>query len=195
MKKRLLSVLLAVLMLCSLAPGAPAAELTPVSSCNIDAQTYSRGGWDYDAPGGNRTQYYHANTVDSYLIEQDGGFCRVEYVRGKTPQLVVETYSADRTILSQKTLEIELPLFGGFFAGEDANYFVFGQDQSTETGNDAEEVIRVVKYSKDFKRLGSVSIRGNNTTVPFNAGSLRMVEDGAYLYVHTCHEMYQSKKD
>ena len=196
MKKRLLSVLLAVLMLCSLAPGALAEDLTPVSSWNDNAQSYHQGGWTYDWTHEYYTLLRHANPVYSYLFQQEDGFCRVEYNWWEQPpQLIVETYSADRTILSQKTLEMELPLFGGFFAGADANYFVFGQAQTTKTGDDSEEVIRVVKYSKDFRRLDSVSIYGNNTTVPFDASSLRMVEDDAYLYVHTGHEMYQSKND
>ena len=192
MKKRLFSLLLAVLMLCSLAPGALATDLTPVSSQNNNAQSYHQGGWTYYAPGGYYTLLRHANPVNSYLFAESGGFCRVEYVWGDAPQLVVETYSADRSILSQKTLEIELPLFGGFFAGTDANYVIFGKEQPTITGDDSEEIIRVVKYSKDFKRLGSVSIKGNNTIIPFDAGSLRMVEDDTYLYVHTAHEMYQT---
>ena len=187
MKKRLLAVLLAALMLCSLAPGPLAAELTPVSSANENAQSYHQGSSE-----GNMNFSRFASPGNSYLIEQGDGFCRVEYVPGDPAQLVVETYGADRSIRSQRMLEMELPLFGGFFAGKDANYFVFGKAQPTKTGDDSEEIIRVVKYSKDFERLGSVSIYGNNTTVPFRGGSLRMVEDGAYLYVHTCHEMYQS---
>ena len=87
---------------------------------------------------------------------------------------------------------MELPLFGGFFAGKDANFVVFGRAQSTKTGADSEEVIRVVKYSKTWQRLGSASLYGENTIVPFDAGSLRRAEDGGYLYVHTSHEMYQT---
>ena len=56
-------------------------------------------------------------------------------------------------------------------------------------------VIRVVKYSKDWKRLGQTSLRGANTTIPFDAGSLRCAEYGDYLYIRTCHEMYASSRD
>ena len=48
----------------------------------------------------------------------------------------------------------------------------------------------MVKYSKDWQRLGQASLYGANTTVPFDAGSLRMDEYGGYLYIRTCHEMY-----
>ena len=49
-------------------------------------------------------------------------------------------------------------LWGGFFAGEKYNFFIFGQENPSQ--NNDTEVIRVVKYSKDWKRLGQTSLRG-----------------------------------
>ena len=85
---------------------------------------------------------------------------------------------------------MELSIWGGFYAGKDYNFFVFGQSNPNQSNS--AEVIRVVKYSKDWQRLGQASLEGANTTIPFDAGSLRCDEYGGYLYIRTCHEMYRS---
>ncbi|MDE6589335.1 MAG: hypothetical protein K2K53_03080, partial [Oscillospiraceae bacterium] len=91
---------------------------------------------------------------------------------------------------ASRTIEPELSIWGGFYAGRDYNFLVFGQNNEEE--NDSKEVIRVVKYSKDWQRLGAVGLYGANTIHPFDAGSLRFAEYNGYLYIHTCHEMYTS---
>ena len=127
-----------------------------------------------------------SETVNSYLVQNDDGtFTRIEYVDGK---IIVETYSTDGQKISSENLSMELSLFGGFYSGSDYNYFVFGQMNIEE--NDDAEVIRVVRYSKDFQRIDDLSVNGANTYSPFDAGSLRMTETQGKLYIHTCHEMY-----
>ena len=75
-----------------------------------------------------------------------------------------------------------------FYAGEDCNFLIFGQKNLSES--ESQEVIRVVKYSKDWERLNFASLRGVNTYIPFDAGSLRCTEYNGMLYIHTCHEMF-----
>ncbi len=180
MKKRLLAILLALVMALSLAPGVFAAnDILMYPTYNQDLQTYD-----------NYTYPYWAQPVWSYLVpDGNGWYYRVEYLPDgdEVHHILVEHYGSSG-IDSQKFVACELSSFGGFFAGADNYYAVYGAENKGES--DTAEVLRVVKYSKAWKRLGSVSIQGNNTTVPFDAGSLRMVEDGTYLYVHTCHEMY-----
>lgn len=131
----------------------------------------------------------YGSVVRSYVAENsDGTFTRVEYI--SDTGVVVETYSKDYSLISTKTIEPELSYFGGFYSGKDYNFLVFGQSNSDE--KDDYEVVRVVKYSKDWERIGACSITGSNTTVPFNAGSLRMTETNGKLYIHTCHTMYTS---
>ena len=172
MKKRLLSFLMVLTTAVSwIVTPASAAEEAPAVSSNINAQDYTTYG----------------STVKSYLYENEaGGLTRVEYIDGKVE---VENYSSDFRFLDRQTIPAELPIWGGFFAGEDYNFVVFGQKNSNES--DSAEVIRVVKYSKDWQRLGQASLWGANTTVPFDAGSLRMDEYSGYLYIRTCHEMYR----
>lgn len=143
---------------------------------------------------GEKTENASANNytvwsspMNSYLVENtDSTLTRIEY---NDKKIIVETYSLDGSVLqSSKTLECELELFGGFHSGSDYNYFVFGNKNTSES--DACEVIRIVKYSKDWNRIGSISVNGANTYIPFDAGSLRMTETNGKLYIYTCHEMY-----
>lgn len=180
---RALSLALCLVMALSLAPAARAAGVDPAPSTNIDAQDYVNGGrW--------------TDTVKSYLYENSmGGLTRVEYISSYTggAKVVVEDYDSQFRLQASRTVPTELSIWGGFFAGEDYNFLVFGQDNEEE--NDGKEVIRVVKYSKDWQRLGAVGLYGGNTIHPFQAGSLRCAEYDGYLYVRTCHEMYASAKD
>ena len=130
----------------------------------------------------------YGEVVQSYLVDTGAGsIMRVEYVDGK---IIVENYSAQNKFISSKTIDKELPLFGGFFSGNENYYLVFGAENETES--DTKEVLRVVKYSKSWQRISDCKISAINTYIPFEAGSLRMTETDSTLYIHTCHEMYES---
>ncbi len=124
---------------------------------------------------------------NSYLYEENGIITRVEKLGD---QILAEQYDRDFNKIGSFDIPLELPLFGGFHAGSEYNYVVFGQANPEE--DDGAEVFRTVRYSKDWKRQGAASLYGANTYMPFEAGSLRMTEYGGMLYVHTCHKMYKS---
>lgn len=173
--QKVLSALCCLAMLLPLLPAAEAAEPGPVKSSNKNGQDYTT--W--------------ASPVKSHLYEnENGGLTRVEYTGG---QVVVENYDRNFRYQSGRTIAPELPIWGGFFAGSNYNFLVFGQENPDE--DNSREVIRVVKYDKNWNRLGQASLKGANTTVPFDAGSLRCDEYQGILYIRTCHEMYASKKD
>lgn len=175
--RRLTSALCALVLLLSLVPPALAAG-TPAVSNNSNANTYGLGF------GGN----YWADTIKSYLFSSGGGLTRVEYLGDQ--KIIVEDYSASFQLQSSRTIPFELSRWGGFFAGQSCNFFIFGQDNPGES--DGVEVIRVVKYDKSWNRLGQASVCGANTCIPFDAGSLRCAEYGGTLYIHTSHKMYKS---
>lgn len=168
---------LAVLALAlTMTPAARAAEPSPTVSSNKGAHEYVNGR-RWAQPG------------KSFLYEnQAGGLTRVEYIDG---QVVVEDYDSSFGLQASRTLQAELPVWGGFFAGEDYNFLVFGQENKEEDDN--REVIRIVQYDKDWKRLGQASLLGANTIEPFASGSVRFAEYGGYLYIHTSHRMYTAK--
>lgn len=132
--------------------------------------------------------YTYGNVQTAYLnARSDGTFERVEYIRGS---VVREVYDSSYRLKSRKKIKCELPLFGGYYSGEKYNYLVFGQSNPKESKK--KEVIRVVKYDKNWKRLGDCKIKGANTYTPFNAGGLSMTETAGKLYIHTCHTMFAS---
>lgn len=139
----------------------------------------------------NRQNYgsYEGCIVHSYLQKNDDDtFMRVEHTGQNN--VCIESYSSDYKFIDKKTIKTELPKFGGFYSGKDYYFLVFGQDNPKE--DNTVEVIRIVKYDKNWERLGSVGIFGGNTVSPFKNGSLRMVEYENTLFIRTCHQMYRS---
>lgn len=170
MKKRLVSAAMAAVLALALGVGAFAAD----ASSNRNLQNYNT--WD-------------AAPVTSFLFENAaGGVTRVE--RSGSAALV-EEYGPEYSLQKRLEIPMELPIWGGFFAGSQYNFFVFGQSNPVERDN--VEVIRVVKYSKDWERLGQASLKGCNTSVPFFCGSLRMAEAKGMLYIRTSHQMYSDR--
>lgn len=134
--------------------------------------------------------------LKSYLYE-DGGdvFYAVDgEPSGVDKAVAVDIYDKETLSLQKSfTVPVELDTFGGFFAGEKYNYMVFGQNNTEE--NDNKEVIRVVKYDRDFNRLDAASVKGGEsyTIEPFDAGSLKMAENGDELVIHTSRKRYKTE--
>ena len=182
--KRLLRALL--LALCVVHAVVPVASAVSAEHAQI---TINQDNHDY-----GRT----ASTVKSYLVENEQGYLRLEYYVEVgynngwtyTPMLFAEQFNTDLQFISRRTLTMELPIFGGFHTDGTYYYLVFGQENPNESNT--VEIMRVVKYDKTWTKLEAVSIKGANTTIPFHAGSLRMVNLGSTLFIHTCHEMYMA---
>lgn len=127
------------------------------------------------------------NPILSYLINNvDQTFSVIEANQGVT----IETYNTKFELIDNHKVELELPLFGGFYSGKIYNYIAFGQENKEE--NDDKEVIRIVRYDKNFKRIDSVSIKGGEsyTINPFASGSGRMAEQDNTLIFHTARKRY-----
>lgn len=182
-KKNMLTAIgtVAVVLICCLGnAGIVNAVSQPTVSTNIHRQSYVLNG----AVNGD-----WANIVKSHLIENENGtISRIEAVNDG---VLIETYQKkDLQLEESKVLSMELPLFGGFYAGESYHYLFFGQSNQSE--EDSCEVVRIVQYTKDWERIGAAGLYGANTTYPFDAGSLRVCELGNMLYIRTSHEMYQT---
>ena len=170
--KKATAFLLCILVALTLVVPVRAEGSAPAETANYAGQNYSR--W--------------AVPINSYLFENSaGGLTRVEYADGR---IIVENYDGSFRCLSGTTLEMELPIWGGFYAGE--NYYYLVEGQNNEEQDDSREVIRVIQYSKDWRRISSTGLYGANTVHPFDAGCLRFAEYADDLYIRTCHEMYMS---
>ncbi|MGN1457095.1 MAG: leucine-rich repeat domain-containing protein, partial [Acutalibacteraceae bacterium] len=127
----------------------------------------------------------------SYLTAVDGGYMRVFY---NNQNIGIEYYDNNLDIISKKTIPSELEYWGGFYKGADAYYLVEGCPNTAE--DDSAEVIRVIKYDTDWKRLGAAKITGNTNIFggvvryPFDHGCVEFAENNGMLYIVTGHEGY-----
>ena len=147
---------------------------TTYDGTNVEKQTYSR--W--------------ANPITSYLTAcSDGRIMRVQY-GASIEGVLAEYYDDSYQLLDSKLIPEELPIFGGFYESKTHYFLLTGQTNMEESAD--VEVYRITKYDKDWNRISSAGLYDCNTTVPFDAGSARMDSAGDYLFIRTCHEMYQS---
>lgn len=141
---------------------------------NRNAQDYTSQNW--------------TEKVYNYLLKVDGQYMRVHLKQDGTAY--IEYFDAAYHFVKQKVIESELPIAGGFYAGRDNYYLIYGQENRKES--DHVEVVRIVKYDRNWKRLDAASVYGANTTIPFDAGCVRFTEADGILYVRTSHTMYKS---
>ena len=111
----------------------------------------------------------------------------------KVMNLYAEDYDKEFNILSRKEIPIELSWYMGFHASEDAYFVAYCQNNTEE--DDSKEVYRVVKYSKDWERLGSCSLTGNKNfgqqiRYPYDAGTFDINEQNGKLYFACGHQGY-----
>ncbi|MBO4415083.1 MAG: hypothetical protein J5824_03775, partial [Lachnospiraceae bacterium] len=132
--------------------------------------------------------------VFSYLYKEDGYFWRVEvgtngYRYENDGNVYVEKYDGSLKLAGHSVISFGSSLYwGGFYHGLKYNFIIVGDRNKEEDDN--KTVIRIIKYDKQWNQLGSVDLKGANTTVPFDAGSLRCAEANGYLFVTTSHERY-----
>ncbi len=127
------------------------------------------------------------DVINSYIYDNGNNtFNTVDY---NNKEITVSTYnSSDYKLIYTKSVPFELEKFGGFYSGEKYNYIVFGQNNAEES--DSKEVIRIVKYDKDFNRLAQASVNDCYTNSPFDAGTLRMCENNNKMFIHTSRTRY-----
>lgn len=147
----------------------------------------------------NQNYYaYYQNTVASNLVKENNVYMRVEATRmttfDSTPRIIVNYFDNNFKFLGEKVVPLELPIYGGFYNSD--NYYFLIEGQSNLSENPKQEVIRIIKYDKNWNKLDSSSILADNavgltkTYIPFDAGSLRIAETNGVLNILTSHEMF-----
>ena len=127
----------------------------------------------------------------SDLVSLDDGYMRVFY---RENVVYIEYYDNDFNIKSKKSIPLELDLWGGFYNGSDGYYLVEGQNNEEE--DDAKEVIRVIRYDRNWQKTGTAHITGiagnefGQVRYPFHAGCVELTENNGILYIATGHEGY-----
>ena len=128
---------------------------------------------------------------NSYLEVAGSGFMRV-YYDGKAVR--IEYYDGSFHFQSAKKMKLELPVFGGFYKGEDGSYYLV-EGKYNQNCKDGEEVLRIIKYNSKWKKTGSGSIYAKEgweyeIRYPFDYGCVNMTEVDGKLYVITGREGY-----
>ncbi len=136
----------------------------------------------------------------SALVATSTGYLRLfpEYDSNsnRTKSIIVENYDDNFNLISRNKIASELEIYGGFYSGSDAYYICYGQNNKEQVNS--KEVIRVVKYSKEWKRLGACSIPADtraepyfvSVRYPFDDFGLSMLEVNGKLYVATTRQGY-----
>lgn len=136
-----------------------------------------------------------ADPIKSYLFDAGNG--KFSLLRCVCDTITVSRYDATTlTVESSFTVPFELTRFGGFYAGEKYNYIAFGDSLQADTYKEhgEQEVIRVVKYDKSFKRLDALSVGAKDSGVfcPYDASPARMSEKNGTLVLHTGRALYDT---
>lgn len=176
--KKFLSMFIVSSLICSFLSfvnvSAVTTTCTTYSGKNVNAQSYNN----------------YSSTVKSYLTEcSDGSLMRVQ-ANAVSGKILVEYYDSAYNLKSTKLVDSELSIFGGFYSTDTNYYILSGQTNYNE--DDSVEVYRITKYDTDWNRISSCGLYGENTYIPFDAGTARMTSSGNYLLIRTCHEMYAS---
>lgn len=132
-----------------------------------------------------------ASTIGNYIYAEDDNLVKIDelvYDKNKKRKVLISRYDKKGKKISEKKLDYQGEKFGGFYKGKENNYIIFGNNNSKNS--DKKEVIRIVKYNKNFKELGKLSVKGAYTANPFDAGSLRCAEIGQTVLVHTSRLRY-----
>lgn len=144
------------------------------------------------APYNNLSSYL---IKQSYLLNADNGYMRV-YIPDEDidNNIRIEYYDKYFNLISKKSVKRELEYWGGFFEGEN-NYFTVEGTKNTDE-IDANEVVRVNKYDKNWNKLGTANITGNSDMFggeiryPLDYGCCEMTELNGNLYIAMGHQGY-----
>ena len=142
---------------------------------NIEAQNYET--W--------------TSTIRSYLTaDEEGKIMCVRIIRADNGRnyVVASYYDEKFHITDIKKIELDLPIWGGFYDSKDYYFVVTGQENKQEDAKVA--CYCITKYDKAWNKINSVDVKDCNTIIPFDAGTVRMCEYQGYLLIRTCHAMY-----
>lgn len=148
-------------------------------------------GVDKEIVNNIQTDYYNIKSigVDVY------GKCKTSFISSNSQgyQIVVykdkvyiEQYDKLWNKLWDKIIELELPLWGGYYCGSDYNFIVCGQRRDNNVDNGG-EVYRIIKYDKNFNKIDACSLNSNETytITPFNSGEVSIDENENDLIIYT----------
>lgn len=126
--------------------------------------------------------------------DQIGVFNRV-LTKG-SQKIELHIYDKDMKHIRENTIALPYTEWGGFYQGEDGNYYAAVGQENTEQDN-SKIVFCIIKFDSNFKELARCNITGGEsiTRIPYEIGFARMTMNGNTLIVHTDRERYTTPKD
>lgn len=111
----------------------------------------------------------------------------------KSQYLKLYRYTEDFQYINQQSISLPYTEWGGFYQGEDGNYYA-AVGQANKEENNSKVVFSIIQFGSDFIEVARCNINGakTNTTIPYDVGFARMTMDGTTLIVHTDRERYAS---
>lgn len=158
------------------------------TSVNVLAATTTCNTYNGENTGKHNYKVW-SSVINSYLQKCDNGDLMRVQAGATESGVLVEYYDSEYNY--KNTIEVTndlLPIFGGFYSTGTNYYILSGQENPTL--NNYLEVFRITKYDLNWNSLGHTGLCGNNTCIPFHAGSARMTSSGNFLFIRTCHELY-----
>lgn len=166
---------------------------------SLTSTVYAESGV-HPEPFGNLRNYRIRST---YMETTDQGYIRL-FCDGS--KVCVEDYDDELKLTGTRSIEMELPIWGGFYKGRDAYYLIEGKQN--ENCIDGTEVIRIIKYDTAWNSEGAGSVRAmkddssdframkdDNAEIryPFEHSNVRCAEVEGKLYVMTGRQGYVDK--
>lgn len=193
--RRLLGMALALSMVPALLPVFALAE----ESVHPYAPVVSKTAWNGNSYNSQAWTSPSLHTAELHANEK-GGLTRVEYIIQKIDgvnvgKVFVEDYNDNFQIQSSRTIDLpEGWKWGGFYAGKKYNFLVVGRNTADNRNYTDVEVIRVIRYTKDWKESGYISLTDRQTVIwrPFQQGAVQCAEYGDMLYIRTARQILWS---
>lgn len=199
----LLTALLTIIPLSVSGGQQKAGETLVVQVTHTDGAESNNTFWGTDRVRGSEPEYAYLEPWGN------GGWSRVEYLPDDSGSvtngtLIVDNYDSSYTLQEQKVIDFRMctgkldntakmkeAIFGGVFLGETNNFVVIGWNNLAL--DETVEVLRVIKYSKDWSRqIAHRSFYDLNTKRIFSLTcaentplSCRMTEKDGFLFIHT----------
>lgn len=136
---------------------------------------------------GKESYSVKVTTKTATLFETSEGYCRVESLE-EEDVVRYEYYDQNFYLLSSGTVPVELNKYSAFYEGDDYFFLLFAGSNPNE--DDSAEVLRLVKYDKNWNRLSSAVI---SDVYAVSAGShATMVEWNGNILIHCSRTMYKA---
>ncbi len=196
MKKKLLSIVLVLCMVLPLLPSPANALNRSIVYPRTKLKDVYVNGFPYQY---SSVSNWITNKNNVMFTDKNGNVGLFSYKDGNKPRAYI--FDKDYKVLSDTV--INLPshdYFGTFAVAADGDYYVVVGHKNTEenTGKTVVNLLKVSSKTGDVIKKGDLKAKQfgsdfSSITVPFEAGTAELVENGGKIYIHMAYKMFRAK--